>query len=1080
MIDLDLLRGGAATWAVSINNGAYFVRNKALISITGLSQECAFTGAYSSATVEIRLFLSGDLPSVGATVTISLNGTPLWSGTLSSAQRETEGSVLLMAKGSISSLSDDYELYWPVAFEPKNAVLAWAEYNSGTSVFSPSYTDDYYRNYAKVAPPSSTLSGLLPYEYFAPTMKGIRAKWDVNLKCYVEDEQNFGTVQNWGSVIRVNAFSPVPSGSVYSPGGKSIDTIAWHKKNATITVRCAFGNVADPIFKALTAPAVCDWYVGGDKYLSFYEVTLTPADGTAAINEPLYEATAEPASEEKKWIKAYDRKMAPLLGKVPAYLLRMTGRSPMVFHRVTQAVYNGTICRYAKILTTLFPQHSRDFIFDSKDFRNVFDFSDCLIGRAKNTVSVEPLGASINFDYVHPNTQYWSYPSASESVAPYDQYVQYFIRQPFNLMSINQSPWDKTRVIEASFLGGVCLSEQFTIVDDYYQYGMSIVDLYPERGHIFEVPLTLSTVADWAWVQDNPLPSSYHISTTDACGNDFQTEYNAGEGEGEQDISIMSGILYGDSIEFSSYTNRAAGSTPVTVLQGVLNSHSNGELLDRFSGVRHLGDGSDGGFLELRPPVPVSFDYDIDPVTGDRVYPLSAGALYGFCWLRADGTMYDGLCTPYSGDTAQSSDDFNLPGYSVRGADGNNYCLFGDSLHIPTTMGQSISKSWRTNQDFTLLDSFPLCSMRMASQRVYKLPNRPIYSCHAPLLFATVPLGSVLLVQLPMWQDNEPWLALLMGKSYGTHDSVTIKVAPMRPLSEYTSQRWDNWDAMQKLVVALSEKPLVTKPSTELRSFPLVPERFTSGVLRFLVPPDVQSVFYGASPERWSLQLVKDSTIYSFPCVSGQGNPSFLSEPYGGVNAIKLSSSLGLYFSPVSGTDLTTTFLADYLNADKSYKEGCLIQLVIDDTNTYDLPPLPPPPPTPTWHLISGTEVTPTKTTAQYYNCHQFEVNGSTRLSGTLDITKGLFVEINGEAFFSPSFEGPLKTVLNASNGFPRATTSAWTTSYPNNWGAGGVYLVNNRSRSVQEWYLTDEMYEKFNNDEVTIRVWYNAEAELY
>lgn len=133
----------------------------------------------------------------------------------------------------------------------------------------------------------------------------------------------------------------------------------------------------------------------------------------------------------------------------------------------------------------------------------------------------------------------------------------------------------------------------------------------------------------------------------------------------------------------------------------------------------------------------------------------------------------------------------------------------------------------------------------------------------------------------------------------------------------------------------------------------------------------------------------------------------------------------------------------------------------------------------PTWHLISGTKMTVRKTVSKYYGCHQFEADGSTRVDYQLDLSKGLYVEIDGVSYFGSSFTGSLKSILTHENGFNGVSSSISSAEYPNNWIAGSVYLVNNRGKKVQEFYLPDAVWEQHNADQITIEVWINAEAEF-
>ncbi len=1076
---LDLLRGGPTRWAVDVADHRYF---NEIIDITGLTQKCGFSGEMESATVTVSLARCTILPPVGAKITIFFNGSPLWNGLITELNERAGHRLDIIAKGYLSFKQDSFEYYNAKASTPALAIDNWLSSATGASIPLFFYRDGHYRSYAQVAPPAMTLSGLLPLTYSFPNIIGYKAVYDKDSRQWKKHGVDFGTTSFAAPIIEVNTFSPNPSGERDDPTAIK-SGLQWHRKNDYIELQGRFGYTDNPAYGSDTPPRDCDWYVGGDKYVSFASLY------TRNNSVHLYNAETEPESTGSYRLRQYNRNRT-LYNNWFTLALGFFGIMPLGrfydYRRVNAGVYKGSSTSEASSLAQAF-SHDDSFIAEADSIVDSMDFSEALVGSAF-APSDHDFGAAIDFKYVHPSTMGWTFSNFANAM-PYDQYVEYAIRQRCTLSTISQYTWTEELVKQAMVVGGIGVVEQCvdSEEDDAPVSDIQEIDLYPETGRIFDVPISDATCYEWEKEQDNPLPGLYHISWLDQCGNEFNVDYCPAETNGvEQDIKILNGFAGGDQetrVELLWYGTHEwyhgfilrSGSNPGPYASKVLP----GTLLDRFSGVYHIENGSDGGTLGLRPSVP--YDAYREIKDGQLIFPNSAGYKYGFKYLGTDGHVYTAMAIPGQHQAADYGNRF-VPDtdHAVRDANGNNICLFGNILVMLTTdyFETGDSKKFKDG----LLDIFPLESTRSASQRTYKLPNRPTYTCKVSHVFATAPVGSVVMLKTSLWQSGEAWLALILGKSFGAHEPVTLTVAPMRPMSECDPSAWSNWNNLQSLSFDTVFPHPAYAQETESRVFPLT-SWTGGGVSSFytVVQRDAANVIKDLPIERISLQFVRDNTIYSLPCVARTpgADLSFLSSSYGGARSILLAYSNNMLTIRLMEA-FSETFLADYLNADGSYKEGCLIQLVIDDTNTYDLPPLPPPPPTPTWHLISGTEVTPTKSGAQYYSCHQFEVNGSTRLSATLDLTKGLFVEINGEAFFSPSFEGSLKTVLNASNGFPRATTSSWTTSYPNNWGAGGVYLVNNRSRSVQEWYLTDEMYEKFSNDEVTIRVWYNAEAELY
>lgn len=734
--------GGSFVWhCVSQTTGQDY--SNQLASIQGLSRSAGFAGEIKVPEVTITIagygLFAGD--GVGSELVLSLtessSGLSADFGSYVIKNIETTGSITTIKASGRSGevIPENFNFYSVPADNPRNWVASWLYAASGGAV-NPnqlSYTDSYQRSYTRVAAGAATLKLMGVVQEPVTTIARTGTEADTSAWTGA-----WSTGQPDPPYIDVQRDLAPEFANKRAFLGNT--PLWWHQRNQAWTV-----TITARMQSPATASDKGQFPLG---YLQFIHLNITPTNGVLS-NPSLYfsaERSIKPSDYKDVQMRfptaaqaqSYARKKnkeAKAKDQEQSYRVEfdrglVTVSNVAQFQGVKLPWYNSA--RSALAPTATNPTAPTG---DCVELENVTIRSNS----SAIVTFASTAGLSVNNFQFAPKSQValWQALGITSNSALKPGYQMQ--QQGVHPITVNQRYFTRDLMAQAATLGSLGIFEGYS-----NGYGPQFCDVCPEKGNVYELPLTASTVAEVAMGTAYPMPGIISVTFTDAHDEDHTYNYTNPAGQADQSASFA--IVQGHTQGWQMSTNNYLG------LSSADWGENPGGLCDRWTGSyitsNHLA-------------------YN-NPVSGAGAFKL----------LKEDGGLIDLASGAYYSISANNN-------YTVRDSDGNQHPLFlmAGYIQATTTVNALTQKS-------PFLDFYPVLQWLQANQRVFS-DNlaRQAFNVKTPLSFASATPGDVVAIQLDKIFSGTPALGLILGVEVSTDGYCNLEVVPMHKITsaDYTN-----------------------------------------------------------------------------------------------------------------------------------------------------------------------------------------------------------------------------------------------------------------------------------------------------
>lgn len=722
---LNALRGGPVQFKVSFDSVDY---TDSLVSVTGISRKAQLDGTFTSATVTVTLYGAETTLEAGQSVQVDfMDGAAgvvhLWKGTISAITTPSNSVWEITCTGALSKLNKDASTYYPRGTNPRGFFQKALNAALPFSVSVPNYNDNYHRVDCRVSTKYTTLANLSgTASYNSPTLTS--ANW--NGSSYSNSwSQTLSSSYHFFDLGKWSTFLDTESPSASGPG----DALAWHRSGWGL--ECSMYS-----FDTTNSSTKSYWPAGQDKFYNTYFTaykdgsnydimgyTYQDSNGVERVATYVNVSPSEsnkdaPNQTYTSWFITANMNLHT--SWTPSNATPMDSRS----YKKQWSTTSGSSIRYGYMA-----QHQ----LDGEIIYNHVDCSSSLTGRISSSSN---LGNRYNLKQViFPVT-----------------------------IAADDITWPLAE--QAAWIAAIGLVE-----DGSSTYGAKVVDLCPEKGSIFEVPICSSTCSGVTFSQNNPLPTSIKANLRTPWGKDYSYTVALSDVsvKSEKTIDIMQGMAkgsatvspYGDCVEMEPSSWRA----------------NPGFCMDRWTGC-----GSSSGLT-----------YNI----------FSSGYGVSPAIQHPDGTVINLSKNLF--DSRSGYEPTSTLAVYVREKDGTvSYPFAGRAYFNPN------STAFFKDQE-PWLDIYPIRQLRDASNRVFVNHLRPSWKVEVPLAFVSCEPGQVVVVDLKEIV-SEPYLALVISNECSSDKpSVTLELLPMFVAVGASSSDWPNIGDVLNIATSL-DSTTIGKP----------------------------------------------------------------------------------------------------------------------------------------------------------------------------------------------------------------------------------------------------------------------------
>ena len=728
---LNALRGGPVEWQVRIN-GEYYTDN--LVSVTGISRKAQLDGSFTSATVTVTLYgQEGDIQA-GQSVTVYFNdksqssSVALWSGTVSAVNKTSRNTREISCIGTLSKLDKDATAYYARGCSPRDLFKKGlsAALSTGSSISVPSYNDGYHRGDVRVSTKYSTLAKLSGIaSYSSPIVS--EANWTSSTyvnewSLTLSNTYHFFDMQNWATFLEDDR--PLAN----TPD----DKLAWHRTGTGL--KCSlysFGQIGSSTVKSY-------WPVGQDAIYNFY---LTCDNGQSMYTDSLG--------------LQYEDSEGNLRGR--DYIHMAPSEESKDYPNSTYTSWREGA--NARLHTLWAPTNST--MLDSRTFKH--DLSSWNSSASNVYYGVHAnhqFHGELIYNHVDISTDLTSKITSASSLGN-----RYLVVQTIYPETIAPDPVTWSIAEEAAWLGSIAL------VECGNSYGAKVVDVCPEKGTIYEIPICASTCSSVSFVQNCPLPTTVkaNFRTPWATEYTYNVPCSDVSVSSDKEIHIVNGLVGG----------------------------TNG------------GGDINGAYYNLAGHKAIAPGFCIDRWTGVTCYNSSNASFniisegYGIA-LKIQGSSGEQVRLTQNFYNAQSSmAPAGTSTYEVRERGGTTYRAFADHAYIAPVYSNGQMRYLPASKD-PWLDIFPINSLRDANNRVFVDHLRPKWKVEVPLAFVTCEPGQVVVLDLKEITD-EPYLAMVTSNECSSDKAtVTLELMPMFIAVGASQSDWPNISEVLNIATSLS------------------------------------------------------------------------------------------------------------------------------------------------------------------------------------------------------------------------------------------------------------------------------------
>lgn len=745
--------GGFFVWhCVSQTTGLDY--SNQLASIQGLARAAGFVGEIKVPEVTITIagygLFAGD--GVGSELVLSLtetsSGLSADFGCYVVKNIETTGTITtIKASGRCGEvIPEDYNAYSVPADNPRNWVSKWLMWASNSAVTPAAlpYSDNYQRSLTRVAAGAATLkiNGFVQDSLTTIARTGSEADtstWPVGGWQAGRSDPPYLDVQRDLAPEFANKRAFLGNSPLW-----------WHQRNQSWTMTITT--------RAQTPATSSDKGQFPLGYLQFIYLTISLANG-ALSNPSLYfsaERSIAPGAQKDVELEFPSTLAAADYVAKKRKEARKTGASEDTEYKLQLAKKKVIVTNVGQYQGSKLPWYSSARSVLAPTAPNpTAPVADCVnlenVTIRSNSSAVvtfaSTAGLSVNNFQFAPKQQNAMWQAlgitSNANLKPGYQLQQQGLRP----VTVNQRYFTRDMMAQAATLGSLGIFEG----KSGGMYGPQFCDVCPETGTVYDLSLTVSTVAEVAMGTAYPIPGIISVSFSDAHDEDHTYSYTNPDGQAEQSASFA--IVQGHTQGWQQSSGNYLG------LSSADWGENPGGLCDRWT----------GSYMTSNH---LAFN---NPISGAGAFKL----------LKEDGGLIDLASAAYYSISANNN-------YTVRDSDGNQHPLFLMAGYIQATAPVNA-----LTQKSPFLDFYPILQWLQANKRVF--PDnltRQAFNIKTTLAFASAVPGDVVAIQLDKIFSGTPALGLVLGVEVSTDGYCNLEVVPMHKITSSDYSNFSNLAAV--------------------------------------------------------------------------------------------------------------------------------------------------------------------------------------------------------------------------------------------------------------------------------------------